>query len=75
MISLCRFDKKEVPDDVLQRVVEKINLCPTAGNKQVRKSICMSVFVVIFCVCCEISKMYKRCWKGNRSRMGGKCAF
>lgn len=39
MISLSRFDKKEVPNDVLQRVVEKINLCPTAGKKQVRNSI------------------------------------
>lgn len=65
MISLSRFDKKEVPNDVLQRVVEKINLCPTAGNKQVRNAIWVSCFQSYFVYVVKSPELIKAAGKAT----------
>ena len=40
-----------VDEDTIKRIVEKINLCPTAGNQQVVA--CFHVHsLVVSCLCC-----------------------
>ena len=70
------FNSTPVPDEVLYRISQDINLCPTAGNIQVKRAFSFLTVPVISRVYREKPEAHRKTHKSRRTGMdttGGLC--